>query len=64
MQLHLTKRYVWADSTCSKSKFIVKNIDLKLIIFKILSIIFIIAFIPLNSKILGCKIENTQNFKK
>ena len=41
--------YIWVESTYSKSKFIyLKNIDLKLIISKILSIVFIVATLLLS----------------
>ena len=40
--------YVWIESTFSKSKFITKNIDLKFVISKILSIIFIVAILLLS----------------
>ena len=42
------KSYVLVESTYSESKFITKNIDLKLLISKILSIIFIIAILLLS----------------
>ena len=42
------KSYVLVESTYSESKFITKNIDLKLLISKILSIVFIIAILLLS----------------
>ena len=48
MHLHIRKGYVWIESSYSKSKFITKNIDLKYVISKILSIIFIVAILLLS----------------
>ena len=48
MHLHISKWYVWVESTYSKSKFITKNVDLKFVISKILSIIFIVAILLLS----------------
>ena len=42
------KKHVWVKTTYSKSKFIIKNINLKFVISKILSIVFIVIMFLLS----------------
>ena len=48
MQLHNGKGHVWVESTYSKSKFVKKCINIKLVISKILSTLLIIVMVLLN----------------